>query len=1710
MRLRIITIGMLLWGLLVTGALAAPAKLTVALGSDSVPYYFQDQNALPSGLLVDLWKTWSQKTGIPVEFKAVAFAESLALVRRGAADIHAGCFKSEQRAKYLDFVTPVCQVQTNFFVHRNIFGVERVEDLRGLRVGVIAGDYALEYLASKLPAASLDIFPDNMALFQAIARGDILAFIKDTAIAVEQLSRLGILNQFRFDIERPLYERPWFAAVRHGNHQVADLVRRGMELISPPERAALELRWFKSTNFKASDRLVIACSKGFAPYSMLTPSGRPTGLLVDIWRLWAQKASQQIEFRFADWPGARRDLETGAADLHAGLPPAESQVGPLAYTTPFYAVHAGLFYNRKRLTITRLSDLAGQAVGVVADSLLDRQLRTSLPQAQIEVFPDTDALVHAAVDGSINAFAAELAPAARYLGELGEQDSFARLEGWQIKEPLAPGVLNGNQKLFALVEAGFKAISPQELAQLEERWIADPKLRYLGATSLRPYLSPQEKAWLQGHKLVLLGVAQGYPPLDFVSARGVHQGLAAEYLRLLGERLGIRFEAVSAFPWSEMLAKVRHKELGGVACLAQSPAREAYLRFSKPYFYSPYLVFARTDSPRIAKLADLAGQTVAVEEGFYLEAKLREEFPQIKLLITPDTRAALRAVDTGKAQGYVGNLLVAEYLLKQNPELKVKLACPAPWPGAELRIGIRKDWPLLVTILDKGLDSITIEEQAEINSKWLTSQTAELTGSLVMALTPKERDWLKKHPRLRLGVDPQWEPFEFVGPEKKYAGMASDYVHVLEDKLGIKMAMVPGLTWVQALAQARAGQIDIFACLARTPTREQILNFTKPYLQFPMVIVTKVDAPFLTALADLGGKTVAVGQGYASHEILASQHPDIRLHPVAEVKDGLRLVSQGEVDAFVGNLASVTHFTNQAGLTNLKIAASTPYTYDLCFGVRKDWPELVGILDRAISGISPGQKARIHNAWVSMRFEHGVNWNYVWKVIFAIVAVSLSALALFFYWNRRLQRVVNERRRAEEALSKSEAQLRGLVDSSADTIIAVDTQRRIIDCNQAFSEQFGFARPEVIGQSVRLIHEDEEAYERFGREVYPVITTAGSWRGEWSYKRKDGSILPMESVLSAWGGPDGAIHGYSAVMRDITERKLAEEAVRNSKQRLTEIIDFLPDPTWVVDNQGVVVAWNQALVELTGIPAADMLGQGDYAYSLPFYGHKRPVLIDLVRAWDESYRDQYLSIRRIGQSFIAESFHPHMGENGIYLSAVARELKDATGQRAGAIESLRDISDQKKVEAALEAARVELEDRVKRRTAELQEVVEALLEEVTEREQIEASLRKSEEEHRAVLEASPNCIIAYDTVGRAIYVNQAFTRIFGWLPEEVIGKRLDFVPATEREATLQAIKQVYQRQGAVLSFETKRYTKDGHLIDVSIHTAVFLDPKGEPLGMLVNLEDITARKQAEAELAQYREELERLVEERTAELAVAMEKAQEADRIKSAFLASMSHELRTPLNSIIGFTGIILQGLVGPLNEEQNKQMGMVQRSARHLLSLINDVLDISKIEAGQLKVEFLPFDLPQLVAEVQAGLEPLAEQRGLSLACRLAPEVGEVVSDRRRVEQILINLLNNALKFTDKGGVQLDCRVEDGWVKTSVTDTGIGIKLEDQAKLFQSFRQIDTGLSRRYEGTGLGLNICKKLVELLGGNIWVESQGEGQGSTFTFTLPGESRGQNA
>jgi len=327
-------------------------------------------------------------------------------------------------------------------------------------------------------------------------------------------------------------------------------------------------------------------------------------------------------------------------------------------------------------------------------------------------------------------------------------------------------------------------------------------------------------------------------------------------------------------------------------------------------------------------------------------------------------------------------------------------------------------------------------------------------------------------------------------------------------------------------------------------------------------------------------------------------------------------------------------------------------------------------------------------------------------------------------------------------------------------------------------------------------------------------------------------------------------------------------------------------------------------------------------------------------------------------------------------------------------------------------------------------------------------LRRSESEYAAVLESSkrftdaiieslPGVLYFYDDERRFIRWNRNLERVTGYSEEEMHdADPLDFFEGADRTRVGKRIDRVYEEGEA--SVEAEFVSRDGTRTPY-FFTGRRVDLYGKPCLMGVGI-DISDRVEAEQELRRLNARLEAIVAERTQELQVALSRAETADRMKSTFLATMSHELRTPLNSIIGFTGILLQGLAGDLSPEQRKQLGMVQISARHLLELINDVLDISKIEVGQVEVELEPFSVPEMLSRVVESVSPMVADKNLSLDLFIADGLGSLNSDERRVRQIVLNLLNNAVKFTETGGVVVRARMRDGGLEVAVEDTGIGI----------------------------------------------------------------------
>jgi two-component system, sensor histidine kinase and response regulator len=531
----------------------------------------------------------------------------------------------------------------------------------------------------------------------------------------------------------------------------------------------------------------------------------------------------------------------------------------------------------------------------------------------------------------------------------------------------------------------------------------------------------------------------------------------------------------------------------------------------------------------------------------------------------------------------------------------------------------------------------------------------------------------------------------------------------------------------------------------------------------------------------------------------------------------------------------------------------------------------------------------------------------------------------------------------------------------------------------------------------------------------------------------------------------------------------------DSEIRYRELFESTGDAIMLLDDQGFMEC-NQATLALFGCAGKEeFLRKHPSEVSPP----QQPDGADSRGAADariaQAYRDgmtrfEWLHRRADGSEFDAD----------VLLARV--DLQERSIIQA----VVRDISERKRVERALREAHEQLEQRVQRRTAALAAANQELQREIAERQRIEEELAFERFLLTTLMQHAPDFIYFKDQGSRFIRISQALAEYFGLAdPAQAIGKSdFDFFDATRAEQ-YRADEQEIMRSGQMnVDKEQDQLQPDGRLTWVLTNKVPLYGPNGAILGTFGISRDISVRKRAEAQLQ------------------VAIQEAQAANRAKSDFLANMSHEIRTPMNAIIGMTELVLDT---PLTDGQRDYLLMVRDSAESLLTVINDILDFSKVEAGKLELDRATFEVRELLGDTLKSLAVRAHSKGLELACHILPEVPQwLVGDPGRLRQVVVNLVGNAIKFTEAGEVVLNVAVQqltEAGVRLHcmVTDTGIGIAENKQETVFRAFEQADSSPTRRHAGTGLGLAICTRLVAAMGGEIWVQSV-VGEGSTFHFT----------
>lgn len=649
------------------------------------------------------------------------------------------------------------------------------------------------------------------------------------------------------------------------------------------------------------------------------------------------------------------------------------------------------------------------------------------------------------------------------------------------------------------------------------------------------------------------------------------------------------------------------------------------------------------------------------------------------------------------------------------------------------------------------------------------------------------------------------------------------------------------------------------------------------------------------------------------------------------------------------------------------------------------------------------------------------------------------------------------------------------IDHSQIAVMQLNDEGNVYYANEQACKSLGYSMEEMLKLNVTDFNPtfDKERWQKHRKLTFEERNRTI----ETLHKRKGGTVFPVEVTVNAVEF-EGKKISFSFT-KDITERKRAEALIKENVERFQNIFNQSPIGIGYYDKEGNCIEINQAACRIFGI-ADDQRVVGFKLLEDPNISPE--LFAELKKGKQITYISEF-DFELVKK----HNLYPTSRSGKIFTSVSISPIRDNNSNILGYIGQVQDITNQKKVEDALQKQIAEYEvlnKEYKIQNKELSSTLNKIQNINKELAITKKKIEESEKKYRSIVEATSEWIWETDLHGKHIFSNQAIESILGYKLEEFINTNaFDFMHSQDIEIVKKKYSEHIKSKSGWRNWIIRWRHKDGSIRYLESNADAIFDISGNHIGFRGADRDITERKKSEEELQK------------------AKQKAEESDKLKTAFLANMSHEIRTPMNGIIGFTELLKTPDL--TSTEHSKYIDIIQQSGERMLNIINDLIDISKIEAGQVEIALAPASINKLLDNLYEFFLPEARKKGLNLSVKkeLTDHRSIVITDETKLNQVLSNLIKNALKYTDTGGIILGYRIENNFAQFYVQDTGIGVRKEYHQKIFERFLQGEVDKDKALEGSGLGLSISRAYIEMLGGKIWVESE-YGKGATFYFTIP--------
>ncbi len=775
------------------------------------------------------------------------------------------------------------------------------------------------------------------------------------------------------------------------------------------------------------------------PKIFLDEEQRVRGFFPDILEIVARERGWRTEYVWGTWEECLERLGSGQIDVMVDVAQSEEREKAFDFSRETVLINWGVVYTRQDASLQDLFDLEGRTVAVMESSIHSRgrgsirdlvaTFGVSCEFLDLESYSvvfeavqsgKADAGVVNRLYGILNSHGTGLAPTsivfnARHL-------KFAFPKGSPNGQALRAAIDQSLARMKKDPASPFHKIIQSYLAGLGV--VPMPGREFNGrehgedasAESNAIDLTPREKAWIKDHPALKVGFDPEFAPFEFLSGDGHYQGAAAEYLSLLEGRTGIRFVPVAYPTWKEALEQFDEGRIDILSCLGVTGERKEKMIFSIPYLYFPRVVVTRKEQA-VSGIQDLAGLRVAVQERSSHLGFLREN-TDIEPVVFPSFIQAMQALSAGRADAVLGNLAVASHTMATQSLSNLKIAAQVSDTPLPLAMGIPKNMPVLKQIVDRGLASIAPREHDRIRKRWFPVDIEMQRPLLQSLLSQEDKAWLSRHQVIRVFIDPNMAPVAFRDARGEFKGIAVDYLDLLETHLGIRFEPQNVPTMSQGLDLAEKGELDLVSAVMAPEGRDTPLDYTRPFVEIPVVVFTGSDTTYIGDLSELRGQKVGVVRGHAYADAMEKDFPMLTPVPVDTIEEGLRMLKRDKLDAFAGAILTTGYYVGKLQDTSLKVAGETPYSERLSMAASPEMAPLKKMIDRFFDLLPEAEKNRIYREWISIQYKKGVDMSLLFKALLPLMML----LALFGYWVNRLVLEIRRRKQTEEALTVARAE----------------------------------------------------------------------------------------------------------------------------------------------------------------------------------------------------------------------------------------------------------------------------------------------------------------------------------------------------------------------------------------------------------------------------------------------------------------------------------------------------------------------------------------------------------------------------------------------------------------------------------------------------------------------------------------------------------------